>query len=504
MKKITALFLSLILSIGFFTEGMAEFELSGLISSTADYIKKTVTDPQVASIGGEWAVIGLARSNAEVSQEYYGKYYENAKKYINEKNGVLHTRKYTEYSRVILALTAIGKNPENVSGYNLLIPLGDYEKTILQGINGAIWALIALDSKNYEIPQNPDAKIQATREMYLQYILDLQKEDGGWALQKSAVQSDVDVTAMALIALSSYTHRDEVRRATEKAVSMLSNIQQDDGGFRNSETSESVAQVICAMCSLGININDTRFVKNGKTVLDKLLTYRNGEGFMHDNSGNVNQMATEQAFYSLVSLYRFQNDMSDLFDMSREINFSDIKGHENETAIKVLVKKGIVNGKSDSSFDPDNTMTRAEFATIIVKALGLELKNTSAFSDVREEDWFYGYVGGAYDCRIINGVGEEKFNPHGTITRQESAVMLSRAATYLGLAENASSSEANDILSVYTDNEKASDWATKSLAFCISEGIIKEEGSAILPQKEVKRAEIAQMVYNLLERLGRS
>ncbi len=78
------------------------------------------------------------------------------------------TKKYTEYSRVIIALTSIGKDPKNVGGYNLLLPLGDFEKTTWQGINGAIWALIALDCGQYDMPYNADAQIHATREMYVE------------------------------------------------------------------------------------------------------------------------------------------------------------------------------------------------------------------------------------------------------------------------------------------------------------------------------------------------
>ena len=523
MKKIISIFwvLAIILSIPAVSMAADKINTENMISDIASYIYETVLEPQVGSIGGEWAIIGLARSNVEVSDEYYQNYYKTVEKYVTEHKGNLHSKKYTEYSRVILALTSIGKNPADVSGYNLLTPLGDYEKTISQGINGAIWALIALDSKDYDIPQNPDAKTMATREMYIEYILDSQKEDGGWSLIKSASNSDVDITAMALTALSSYTHIDKVREATEKALSMLSSRQNSSGGFNGGETAESSAQVICALCSLGINIDDARFIKAGKTVLDNLLSYKSDGAFKHIYTGSVNQMATEQAFYSLVALYRFENNMPKIMRMSdarviadnvpeketvletAKISFSDIENHKNKEAIKRLAQKGIINGKSESVFDPESTMTRAEFAKIIVKALGFEQKKTFAFSDVKESDWFYGYVGAAYDSGIINGVGEGLFNPQGTITRQEAAVMLSRAAGKLGVANNIELMASRDILSMYIDYIKTSDWAIKPLAFCISEGIINEEGLEILPKKDIKRAEIAQMVYNLLERVGR-
>ena len=521
MKKIISIFLALILTFCTCATCLAADKTDDIISETAAYIYETVADPQVGSIGGEWAVIGLARSNIEVPDKYYQKYYKTVEEYVKEHKGNLHSKKYTEYSRVILALTSIGKNPADVAGYNLLTPLGDYERTIAQGINGPIWALIALDSASYDMPQNSDAKIQASREMYIDYILDSQKEDGGWSLLRDTQSSDVDITAMALTSLSSYTHLDKVNSAIEKAILMLSGIQNESGGFDGGEGAESSAQVLCALCSLKIKPTDARFVKKEKTVLDNILSYKENGGFRHIKDGGINQMATEQAFYSFVALWRFENNMPKIMQMTdakkisdeavkeeaviqiKEISFDDTKDHKNEEAIKRLAQKGIINGKSENVFDPENTMTRAEFATIIAKALDIKEKSISAFSDVNQTDWFYGYVGAAYDSGIINGVGEGLFNPYGTITRQEAAVMLSRASALLGLGENMELMASRDILSMYVDYIKTSDWAIKSLSFCISEGIINEEGLEILPKKDIKRAEVAQMVYNLLERVGR-
>ena len=93
----------------------------------------TVKNPQVGSIGGEWAVIGLARSGYEVPEEYYQKYYATVESYVESLDGKIHDNKYTEYSRLIVSLTSIGKDPSNVGGYNLLIPLGDFNKTTRQG-----------------------------------------------------------------------------------------------------------------------------------------------------------------------------------------------------------------------------------------------------------------------------------------------------------------------------------------------------------------------------------
>lgn len=206
-----------------------------------------------------------------------------------------------------------------MGGYNLIIPLGDFEKTVWQGINGPVWALIALDSGNYSIPENKDAKVQATREMYIDYILNRQNNDGGWALSEN-MSSEIDITAMVLQALSNYRHMEKVEKAVEKALVMLQKSQNENGGFSasGSASCESSAQVLTALCMLGVDYNSTEYTKNGKTVLDDILSYYTGKGFKHIKNGEENQMATEQAFYSLVALDRYLKEKPNLYAMTDE------------------------------------------------------------------------------------------------------------------------------------------------------------------------------------------
>ena len=202
--------------------------VSEYVNETAKYVYQTVKEPRVGSIGGEWAVLGLARSGYPVPDKYYNDYYKRVEEYVKDLNGELHDKKYTEYSRLIVALSSIGKDARNVAGYDLTTALGDYDKTIWQGLNGPIWALIALDSRNYPMPINKKAKTQATREMYIQRILDCQLPDGGWSLfggtkvgKNKPVDKDIvgdtskfdmndvadpDITGMALQALAKYQH----------------------------------------------------------------------------------------------------------------------------------------------------------------------------------------------------------------------------------------------------------------------------------------------------------
>ena len=127
--------------------------LEAALADTAQYVCAAVPEPQVGSIGGEWAVLGLARSGYAVPEGYYQSYYDAVEAYVKARNGILHDKKYTEYARVILALTAIGRDARDVAGYDLTLPLGDYDKTVWQGLNGPIWALIALDSGDYPMPE---------------------------------------------------------------------------------------------------------------------------------------------------------------------------------------------------------------------------------------------------------------------------------------------------------------------------------------------------------------
>lgn len=506
----------------------AAADTTDAIDSTAKYIYETVTEPQLAAVGGEWTILGLARSGAEVPEEYYNAYYDRICEYVISHNGILSDRKNTEYSRVILALTAIGRNPADVGGYNLLEPLADYDKTTAQGLNGAVWALIALDCGHYEIPQNDSAKTQATREMYIAKISDSRLADGGWALSGST--ADADTTAMALQALTKYKDNTDVAQAIEQGISCLSRQQNADGGFFGSGTdnAESCAQVIAALCGLGISIDDPRFVKNGKNPLDNLMTYYvEGGGFKHTYSDTApDLMTSEQCLYGLTALQRFNGGKNGLYDMddtaalpqkSENIGlsgknpdvkmakitapgrtFADISTHQSRRAIELLAERNIINGKSEDAFEPDSSMTRAEFAAIIVRGLGLNINSTAAFNDVKASDWFFDYVNTACSYGIVSGVSETEFNPNGTITREEAAVMTARAAKLCGMNTDISTFAARDILAGFSDYVKASDWAMTSLAFCCDKGILSDEDIEIKPKENICRAEIAQMLFNLL------
>lgn len=313
--------------------------------------------PANASIGGEWAVIGECRygmKNAPWYRAYYNNLMDILKKTaeaMQESAGgsttgtttggnekivplKLDSRKSTENSRAILALTSMGLDASDIEGYDLTGALSDMTYVKKQGINGPIFALIALDSGNYEIKPlaSGTAKTQVTREKLVTYILNNELKNGGFCL--SGTSPDPDVTAMALQALAPYYKgstdvseqvRGQVTEAVNRGIRVLSEIQNEDGTYSSwgTKNAESTAQVLVALSGLGLDGDtDVRFIKNGHSVLDGLEQfYLTGKGaFEHVAFDGGNQMATEQAFYALVSYDRYKNNKNTLYNMTDAVD----------------------------------------------------------------------------------------------------------------------------------------------------------------------------------------
>lgn len=296
-------------------------------ADTKKYIQNNVPAPVVAYDRGEWAVLGLARAGVELSDAYIQAYYGKVVAYVQKNmgaDGVLvdpesHNPTVTDNERIILALTAIGKDPANVGGKNLLTALQD--KDIMQvtntsdtDINGLVFGLLALNSGNY------------TQDSYwlVQAILTQQNEDGSWSSSADTKPaSDVDMTAMALQALAPYCNEGgdaTVNAAVDKALQWLSAKYKNTGYT----SAESCAQVVVALSALQLNANsDSSFVKTvdgaPTSVLGDLLRYYLGEGqgFKHAASGKTaDQKATEQALYAMAAYERYCRRTNALYDMT--------------------------------------------------------------------------------------------------------------------------------------------------------------------------------------------
>ncbi len=290
------------------------------------YIQSAVSAPVVSYLFGEWAVLGQARAGVELSDAYIQAYYDKVVAYVRKNmgaDGVLrdpesHNPVITDNERIALALTAIGKDPANVGGKNLLAALQDKDimkvtDTSDTDINGLVMGLLALNSRNYT----------SDTSWLVQAVLAQQNEDGSWsASADTKPASDVDMTAMALQALAPYYKdggNETVNTAVERALNWLSGKYQS--GY---DSSESCAQVVIALSALNLDANtDARFTKTveGKTlsVLGNLLQYRVAEngGFKHQFADKaVNEMATEQALCAMAAYARFTEKANALYDMT--------------------------------------------------------------------------------------------------------------------------------------------------------------------------------------------
>ncbi|NLW42940.1 MAG: hypothetical protein GXY89_07390 [Tissierellia bacterium] len=521
-KRILLILMALMLVLGSaFPAYAAELkEVETVVKETQEFLHKNIKEPKMGTLAGEWTVLSLKRSDANVPQKYYDDYFDRIVETVKEKDGNLTKNKFTEYSRLIVALTSIGKDVKDVGGYDLTKPLANFDNIIKQGINGPIWALIAYDTKNFEIPKIEGPGTQNTREKMIDYILEKeitndQGELGGWAM--SGNKADPDITAMALYAFRPYVNKNEkVKAATDRALKTLSNLQLQNGGYISwgTENSESTAQVIIALTSLGIDPQtDKRFIKydeNAKphTAIDAILTFAvPGGGFKHIKEDTLNGMATDQGLEGLTAYLRFKQGKTALFDMtdvestqSKPQNIgglNDIKGHWAEEVIKKYNGLGIHN--KSTIFSPDQNITRGEFAVALVNGFKIEMKGAAPnFVDVSSDAWYKNSVEIAASNGIIQGVGDNKFAPENNITREEAMTMIQRMLKLKG--QNVEISEGTkEYLAKFPDGNTVSDWAMDSAAFNIDRKIIIGRDGKIVPKGNITRAEAVTVIDRGIE-----
>lgn len=303
---------------------------SGDISLFGDEFYKSAGNP-----ASDWYAFSTGRLGTEDNYPEYLAFLKNYVEQRYDENGGLDARKATEWHRIALAVLALGSDPtmfgktKDEKNINLIAD-GVYNRPegsplSAQGSNAYIWALITLDSNRYKAPEG-------TRNRLINEILRYRLDDGGFSLDGK--NSDTDVTAMALQALAPYVNSEEPYEVNDKTLKMfeivdkaldfLSKTQNVNGSFSSwgVENSESTAQVITALCVIGIDpINDERFVKNGYNLLDALLEYRMDDGgFAHllKPGEKTDGIAGEQALYSLVAMYRYYGGFRSLYDFREE------------------------------------------------------------------------------------------------------------------------------------------------------------------------------------------
>jgi LPXTG-motif cell wall-anchored protein len=249
---------------------------------------------------GEWEAIALIQAGKEIPNDYL----VNTIQLIKDKQG--RFSKITDYERYTLGILAAGGDPTNVAGYNLIESIFNGNVT-KQGLNGVFYALIALDSANFEVPNNA----KWTREKLINELLEKQNSDNGWSWDGSAT-SDLDTTAMVVAALAPHQGQNEVKTAIDAAIDYLSATYKA-GKVNNSSTA---AQIIVALSAIGVDANHVAFTKDGQSLINYLLTYQNVDGGFDWQGGNISDvMSTSQGIQGLVAYQLFMNGNGSLYQL---------------------------------------------------------------------------------------------------------------------------------------------------------------------------------------------
>lgn len=359
--------------IAWYMDGIVSW-CAGRLGVSEDAMLSTQTAEYAAAGGLDWYTLYMYRAGYESDYAAYGSALEDAVSQKYQENGGLDRVRASEWHRTGLAAMACGGDAlafgTNAAGETInLVADGVYDRGKTedlgaQGINGLTWGLLLLDSRGYSVP----AGAADTRGTILTRILSAQSAERGFSLSGEGVSADL--TAMTLQALAPYQNSTHVFTVTDKAtettvertvseaielaLGALSACQMENGGFGDDgESSESAAQVIIALCALGIDpATDARFVKRGGSVLDALLRFAKPDGgFAHTlekGADGSNAMAGEQALGALTAYMRFKDGLHSLYDLRGEADA--------ETAEAVRALREEIDALAAAGTEPDAAM----------------------------------------------------------------------------------------------------------------------------------------------------
>lgn len=492
---------------------------AGTGSESISTVKETISSIKSAyeklDTLSQWELLSYIRNGGTAKEAYQKALVEE----IKANQG--HYRKSTDLEKMVLVLTSMGMDCTNIEGYNLIEAIYNHENLMLQGNNGAIFALIAIDSHQYKVP----AEAVWTRDKLKETLISGQNNDGGFALNKGE-ESDVDITAMTLQALAPYKNESSVKKSIDKGLAYLASVQKANGQFAsyNTENSESLSQVIIALTSLEINpATYSNLIKQDKNLIELLLEYKvNDSHFSHVKGGEANSIATEQAFMALESYRRYVAGEKSLYNMmdvvlaaseSKEIEQATVSVDLNKfkdaskisawatEELQEAVNEGIISGYGDT-LEPQKEVTRAEFIVMLMRTLDLDSDGAqeeeesesieNLFNDMNSSDWYAEEVKMAYQRKFINGMGEKSFKPNENMNREQMAAILAKLVT---------DSNTND--AAFKDSQSISSWAGQSVNVVYNAGILKGylDGS-FKPKASVTREMAAITLLRIQKSLG--
>ncbi|MGH0593021.1 DUF4430 domain-containing protein [Bacillus pretiosus] len=293
-------------------------------------ISKTSEKMLQDGIESDWVALGLSRSGKNVPIEAKLNYVKSVTEKVEKR---INRFSATDLARTIIMMNAMQADPTKVGEHNLVRKL--YESDKVNSVTGYTFALLAFDTKKYEVPVNS----KWNRVALVDALLNAQHTDGGWTYDSASSKdsaSSVDVTGMVLSALAPYQDRPDVKPAVEKAVAYLYKEQLENGGFSadGQENSNSTAQAIIGL-SLVKDVDQNRLHK----AMQNLLSYQlpNGEFKWLPSDQNGSGMATEQAFLALL---QFKELGKSVYDWSN-VSVPEIDKKPNVDSENVVVEKEV-------------------------------------------------------------------------------------------------------------------------------------------------------------------
>ena len=264
-------------------------DLDSAIKSAAEYLVENVEVDSADTLGGGWIPFALKMSGTDTADDdYYEAYYDSIRALAKANQGVISEERVTANERVSINLKAIGKDPADVEGFDLMKQVDDYDAVKAQGLNAEIYALIAGKYCGYELKNE---------EQYLYDLIASQMPDGSFGMDTA--HPDADMTGMAVQALALYRDDDErAKGAVDRALEWLGQKQDDAGGYGSCE---SDAQVIIALGCVGYDIKGggEDLPLDTEALYEDLMSYRTDKGFSHIQGDEVDVLATEQALMAL-------------------------------------------------------------------------------------------------------------------------------------------------------------------------------------------------------------
>jgi uncharacterized repeat protein (TIGR02543 family) len=338
---------------------------------------------------------------------------------------------------------------------------------------------------------------------HLQAIVEIKTDRATYSLP--ALQVNIDAISEQIgttVALEDIKIRIEIAETAEAMMSVVKNAE-SSGGF-------SLVIAPLNFTVKGVYGDKTFEVSSFSAYVTRTITIPDGvdhnkitTGIVVNPEGTYRHVPTKITYIDGV----YYAEINSLTNSTYSViwhpkEFADVANHWAKADINDMGSRLIVSGISTDKFKPDQDITRAEFAAILVRGLGLGLDTGPlTFKDVEPSDWFSSAIRTAHSYSLISGFEDGTFHPDAKITREQAMVMIARAMELTGLNSKLAVYDADVILRPYTDGDQASGWARIRMAEVLQAGIVAgRSNSQLSPRAFITRAEVAAIVKRLLQR----